>query len=160
MLENVKIAMNFFLLFFLSSVLIPCAVLAQTTATLDMNGLTGVLAKNRGKVIAINFFATWCPPCRIEIQELVRAADEYAGRDIVFIGLSVGETPKVVAPFVKNMGIRYHVYMASRDITDAYRVSSIPHNAFYSRNGLLIISEPGVIDGNTLKLVINKFLEH
>ncbi|MDR1659323.1 MAG: TlpA family protein disulfide reductase, partial [Desulfovibrio sp.] len=108
---------------------------------------------------AINFFATWCPPCRAEISELSRAAREYAGNDVMFVGLSVDENPNKVESFVKNMGVGYPVYMAGRDITGAYRVSGIPHNAFYSKNGLLMISEPGVLDNPTLRMIINKLLE-
>ncbi|MDR2745322.1 MAG: TlpA family protein disulfide reductase [Desulfovibrio sp.] len=150
---------NFFL-FFIFSLLMPCAALALPPAGLDLNSLAGMLAKNRGKVIAINFFATWCPPCRAEIPEISRAVHEYAGKEVVFIGLSLDEDPDKVESFVKNMGINYPVYMAGRDITGAYRVSSIPHNAFYSKKGMLMISKPGILDNTTLKMVINKLLEY
>jgi thiol-disulfide isomerase/thioredoxin len=149
-----------FFWFFILSLLMPRAAFALPPAGLDLNSLTDMLAKNRGQVIAINFFATWCPPCRAEIPELSRAAHEYAGKGVIFIGLSLDEDPGKVEAFVKNMGINYPVYMAGRDITGAYRVRSIPHNAFYSRNGLLMISEPGIIDNTTLKAVINKLLEY
>ncbi|MDR2055489.1 MAG: TlpA family protein disulfide reductase [Desulfovibrio sp.] len=152
--------MKKFFLFFIVSALMPCAAFALPPAGLDLNSLADMLARNRGKVIAINFFATWCPPCRAEIPELSRAVREYAGKDVIFIGLSLDEEPDNVESFVKKMGINYPVYMAGRDITGAYRVSGIPHNAFYAKNGLLMISEPGILDRTTLKLVINKLLEH
>jgi thiol-disulfide isomerase/thioredoxin len=148
------------LLFFLLGIFLPCNVFAAPPAELNLQNLADMLAKNRGKVVAINFFATWCPPCRAEIPEIVRTVSEYADKEIVFIGLSIDDDPRKVESFVKTMGISYSVYMAGRDITGAYRVSSIPHNAFYSKNGVLMISEPGVLDGATLKLVLNKLLEH
>jgi thiol-disulfide isomerase/thioredoxin len=147
------------LFLFIAGLLMPCAALALPPARLDLTTLMDVVAQNKGKVIAINFFATWCPPCRAEIPELSRAADEYGGKNIMFIGLSVDEDPDLLESFIKNMGIRYPVYMAGRDITKAYRVNGIPHNAFYSKNGLLMISESGVLDYATLKLVIDKLLE-
>ncbi|MDR3358971.1 MAG: TlpA family protein disulfide reductase [Desulfovibrio sp.] len=147
-------------LFFIFSLLMPCAAFALPPTGLDLNSLSDMLDKHRGKVIAINFFATWCPPCRAEIPELSRAVREYAGKGVIFVGLSVDEDPDKVESFIKNMGVNYPVYMAGRDITGAYRVSSIPHNAFYSKNGLLMISEPGILDNATLRMVIDKLLEY
>lgn len=152
--------MKKFLLLFIFGLFTPCAAFALPPAGLDLSGLTDMLAKNKGKVIAVNFFATWCPPCRTEIPEISRAVREYAGEGVMFIGLSLDEDPGKVESFVKNMKISYPVYMAGRDIAGAYRVSSIPHNAFYAKNGLLMISEPGILDHATLKMVIDKLLEY
>jgi thiol-disulfide isomerase/thioredoxin len=141
-------------------VLMPCRVPAQPPDKLNLRGFTDILTQNKGKVIAINFFATWCPPCRVEIPDFSRAAEEYAGKEIVFIGLSVDEDPGKVEEFVKKMEIRYPIYIAERDITGAYRVNSIPHNAFYSSKGQLMISEPGILDSATIKLVVDKLLNN
>lgn len=138
--------------------LLPCAALAETLPGLNLAGLTELLAKNKGKVVVLNFFATWCPPCRVEIPELIRASKEYADKGVLIISLAVDEDTKLVAPFVKKMGMEYPVYLADRDITRAYRVSSIPHNAFYSKEGQLVLSEPGMADESMLKMVIDKLL--
>ncbi|MDR2820603.1 MAG: TlpA family protein disulfide reductase [Desulfovibrio sp.] len=127
--------------------------------TLHMPGLTDLLAKNRGKVLVLNFFATWCPPCRAEIPDLVKAGRAYADRNVQVIGLSVDENAKPVMPFVSRMGVDYPVYMAGSDVAQAYRVSSIPHNVFYDKNGNLVFSEAGVADDEMLKSVIEELLE-
>lgn len=139
--------------------LLPCAAFADALPSLNLAGLTDLLAKNKGKVVVLNFFATWCPPCRVEIPDLVAVNKKYADKDVVIIGLSVDENTAPVAPFVKKMKMDYPVYLADRSIALAYRVSSIPHNAFYDRSGQLVLSEPGMADAEMLEMVINKLLD-
>ena len=103
-------------------------------------------------------FATWCPPCRVEIPELIKTSKAYADKGVLIISLAVDEDAAPVAPFVKKMGMDYPVYLAGRDITRAYQVSSIPHNAFYAKDGTLVLSEPGMADESMLKMVIDKLL--
>ena len=140
---------------------LPCSALAVSSSvpTLNLAGLTDMLAKNKGKVIMLNFFATWCPPCRVEVPDLVAVNKKYADKGVVIISLSVDEDSKVVAPFMKTMNMDYPVYMAGRDITKAFQVSSIPHNVFYAKSGQRVISEPGIADTEMLEMVFNKLLE-
>lgn len=82
--------------------LLPCAAWAETLPSLNLAGLTDLLAKNKGKVVMLNFFATWCPPCRVEIPELIKTSKAYADKGVVIISLSVDEDPAPVLPFVKK----------------------------------------------------------
>lgn len=138
--------------------LLPCVAWAEGLPSLNLAGLTDLLAKNKGKVVMLNFFATWCPPCRVEIPELIKTSKAYADKGVLIISLAVDEDAAPVAPFVKKMGMDYPVYLAGRDITRAYQVSSIPHNAFYAKDGTLVLSEPGMADESMLKMVIDKLL--
>jgi thiol-disulfide isomerase/thioredoxin len=149
--------------------LLPCAAFAaapvassapsSSVPSLNLAGLMDLLAKNKGKVVMLNFFATWCPPCRVEVPDLVAVNKKYADKGVLIISLSVDEDSKVVAPFMKTMGMDYPVYMAGRDITKAFQVSSIPHNVFYAKSGQRVISEPGIADTEMLEMVFNKLLE-
>lgn len=149
--------------------LLPCAAFAASSAapastsssvpSLNLAGLMDLLAKNKGKVVMLNFFATWCPPCRVEVPDLVAVNKKYADKGVVIISLSVDEDSKVVAPFMKTMNMDYPVYMAGRDITKAFQVSSIPHNVFYAKSGQRVISEPGIAYTEMLEMVFNKLLE-
>ena len=141
--------------------LLPCAAFAASSPvpSLNLAGLTDLLAKNKGKVIMLNFFATWCPPCQVEVPDLVAVNKKFAGKDVLIISLSVDEDEKVVVPFMKKMGMDYPVYMAGRDITKAFQVSSIPHNVFYAKDGQRVISEPGIADTEMMEMVFNKLLE-
>ncbi|WP_374279432.1 TlpA family protein disulfide reductase [Desulfovibrio sp.] len=139
---------------------LPCSSLAAPSVpSLNLVGLTDMLAKNKGKVIMLNFFATWCPPCRVEIPELVSVRKKYAEKDVLIISLSLDEDAKVVPPFVEKMKMTYPVFMADRDIAKAFKISQIPHNAFYSRDGQLILSEPGMADAEMVEMVFKKLLE-
>ncbi|MBB5142724.1 TlpA family protein disulfide reductase [Desulfovibrio intestinalis] len=141
--------------------LLPCAAFGASASvpSLNLAGLTDLLAKNKGKVIMLNFFATWCPPCQVEVPDLVAVNKKFAGKDVLIISLSVDEDEKVVVPFMKKMGMDYPVYMAGRDITKAFQVSSIPHNVFYAKDGQRVISEPGIADTEMMEMVFNKLLE-
>ena len=139
---------------------LPCSSMAAPSVpSLNLVGLTDMLAKNKGKVIMLNFFATWCPPCRVEIPELVSVRKKYAEKDVLIISLSLDEDAKVVPPFVEKMKMTYPVFMADRDIAKAFKISQIPHNAFYSRDGQLILSEPGMADAEMVEMVFKKLLE-
>ncbi|WP_165077291.1 MULTISPECIES: TlpA disulfide reductase family protein [unclassified Desulfovibrio] len=146
---------------FLISLLLPCAALAAADTaipTLDQAGLTGLLEKNKGKVVILNFFATWCPPCRVEIPELVKVREAYPESELLLVGLSVDETSAPVVPFTKKAGVNYPVYMAAQDVTDAYRVTSVPHNAFFARDGHLVISEPGMAEAHVIRELVDDLL--
>ena len=146
--------------------MLPCAAFAASSASpsssvpsLNLAGLMDLLAKNKGKVIMLNFFATWCPPCQVEVPDLVAVSKKYAGKDVLIVSLSVDEDSKVVVPFMKKMNMDYPVYMAGRDITKAFQVSSIPHNVFYAKDGQRVISEPGIADTEMIEMVFKKLLE-
>ena len=141
--------------------LLPCAAFGASASvpSLNLAGLTDLLAKNKGKVIMLNFFATWCPPCQVEVPDLVAVNKKFAGKDVLIVSLSVDEDEKVVVPFMKKMGMDYPVYMAGRDITKAFQVSSIPHNVFYAKGGQRVISEPGIADTEMMEMVFTKLLE-
>lgn len=139
--------------------LIPYLSFAADVPVLDQDGLTKLLRDNSGKVIMLNFFATWCPPCKAEIPEIVKFRNKYSPDKVMILGLSVDDTPGPLPAFMKQTGINYPVYMAGRDVTDAYDVSSVPHNAFIAPDGRLIISEPGMADAKVLTQVANDLLK-
>lgn len=134
----------------------PLMVHAEAPETLDMAGLNDILQKNRDKAVMLNFFATWCPPCRVEIPELVKLRDSGPDSEFVIIGLSVDENREAVEPFIKEAGVNFPVYMAPREITDKYGVTSVPHNVFIGKDGAVIYSEPGMADVSVLKKVIHE----
>ena len=71
--------------------------------TVEMfDGTKTSLAELKGKVVLLNFWATWCPPCRVEIPELIKTSKAYADKGVVIISLSVDEDSAPVLPFVKK----------------------------------------------------------
>ncbi len=152
--------MKKYILSFLFLLVGAVPVMASSVPTLDMAGLTNMLLQNRGKVVLLNFFATWCPPCRMEIPELVDLSRKYKSEDVLVISLSVDEQPDVVPPFIKKMHMNFPVYMAGKDLVRAFRVMSIPHNALYDRNGKRVFSEEGMLDAETVSAMLNELLQN
>lgn len=136
--------------------LLPLAAQARDLPSIDASGLQALLDRNRGKAVMLNFFATWCPPCKAEMPELVKLREAFPETDFLLIGLSVDEDKSAVAPFVERAN--YPIYMADKSVTDKFSVSSVPHNAFFSKNGELTISEPGMANVSVLKDVVNSLL--
>jgi thiol-disulfide isomerase/thioredoxin len=116
------------------------------------------IARHRGKVVVLNFFATWCAPCREEIPGLVRLRRQYPTEDLVVLGICLDEDASLVQPFVREYGINYPVKTAGGDIAPMFGVRSVPHNSVYDTDGRLIANAPGFVPEETLRGVINMLL--
>lgn len=139
--------------------LMPFTVQAAETPVLSASQLASMLDQNRGKVIMLNFFATWCPPCRVEMPELVELRKIYPDSSLLIVGLSVDEDAAAVPPFIESAHVNYPVYIVGRDVTDLYGITSVPHNTFYARDGQMAISEPGAAVMSAFKEVVDKLQE-
>ncbi len=120
--------------------------LSQITA----DDVQNVLEANKGKVIVLNFFASWCPPCRVEIPDIVRVRKEYSEEKLFILGLSVDEQAQALEVFAKNMPFNYPVYRVDEDIVRLYRFSSIPYNVVLSPTGETLYAAPGLLSYNDL----------
>ena len=97
------------------------SVLGQTTrpqfVLKDINGRTVRLSAYRGKVVLINFWATWCPPCRAEMPDLVRLQREHAEQGLQIIGITYPpETKTRVRRFATSLKVNYPILLGTRQI--------------------------------------------
>ncbi len=115
-------------------------------------------ASLRDKTVLINFWATWCPPCRREIPSLVRLQDEYAGQDVVVVGIAVDRGgPEAVRRVMQSAGINYTVAMAAGGVTDDFGgVFGIPATFVYAPGGRLVTMFPGYADHDSLAAGIER----
>lgn len=139
--------------------LLPALAAAASLESLDRKGLDDLVAANKGKAIMLNFFATWCPPCRQEIPDLVKIHKEYGPKGVVVIGLSVDEDANAVPGFLQKLGVEYPVYMAGSSITRAFGISSIPFNVFLDRKGDVVLAGSGLVEHKDLVEIFDKLLE-
>jgi thiol-disulfide isomerase/thioredoxin len=87
----------------------------------DLDGKTVRLSDYSGKVVLINFWATWCPPCRAELPDLIAAHDELAGESFVILGISLDQTgPAAVQKYVQKSGINFPILMGNQDVVTKY----------------------------------------
>ena len=87
----------------------------------DLSGETVSLSDFAGQVVILNFWATWCPPCREEIPDFIELTRHYRDREVTILGVSLDEGPRsTVKDFAEQMGINYQIVMADREILAAY----------------------------------------
>jgi thiol-disulfide isomerase/thioredoxin len=125
------------------------------------------LSSYKGKVLVVDFWATWCPPCRDGIPQLVRIDKELRNKGVEIIGLHIDDqgrsTPEAIRNFVKQFSINYTVGMASSEMFIAYlgeEETSIPQTLVFDRNGKVIAHLVGYTkqDAPKLDAAINRAL--
>jgi peroxiredoxin len=101
----------------------------------DLNGNRVSLSQFLGQPVVINFWATWCPPCRVEIPHLIEAYEREQGQ-VVFLAISLDEPESVVRSFVEEQGMPFIILLDDGGkVASTYRVNSIPVTFFISRDG-------------------------
>jgi len=96
------------------------------------------LSDLRGKPVLVNFWATWCPPCRAEVPEIQRAYEKYKAGGFVVVAVNVQESTSAVAKFMEDFGMTFTVAIdSSGAVGRLYRVSGIPASFFVDRKGIV-----------------------
>ncbi|MCX8159805.1 MAG: TlpA family protein disulfide reductase [Candidatus Saccharicenans sp.] len=121
-----------------------------SVTTLDGQQLS--LASLKGKVILVNFWATWCPPCRAEIPEFIEAYAELKDRGLEILGFSVDDMPEAeLKSFVTKARMNYPVALVGQDIVSAFRPGQyIPTSIFIDRTGHLRYKHVGQLSKKDL----------
>lgn len=104
----------------------------------DMDGNTVQLSDYRGKKVFLNFWASWCPPCRVEMPHLQEFHEEQD--EVVVLGVNVISSesdPENVPAFIDKFGLTFTNVYAPSEITDLYRVESLPTSYFIGSDGVI-----------------------
>lgn len=127
--------------------------------TISAKDLQDILKSNEGKIILVNFFATWCPPCRKEVPELVELYKVYKNKNVEFIGIAVDENgAEAVVPFAERTNINYSLFLTTPDINNTYKLDAIPKTLLYDKKGKLVQTISGYIEGAELSKIIDMML--
>ena len=122
-----------------------------TLKTLD--GKTVKLSDLRGKAVVVNFWATWCGPCKIEMPWLVDLQNRYASQGLVILGISVDEgSSDKIASFAKEMNVNYTVLRTTDEVSDLYGgIDGLPTTFYVGRDGVVIEQAAGLVSKDVIE---------
>ena len=143
----------------LSSPAIEAAAQALMLAPLtDLSGKAQTLSQWRGKVLVVNFWATWCPPCREEIPLLMKVHKKYAANGVEFVGIAFDNAAKV-REYVAEMNIDYALLISgpetlaiSKDLGNP--VGVLPFTVVLNRTGKVVYTHAGALTTTILDAVL------
>lgn len=105
-----------------------------------LDGKTVRLADFRGKAVLLNFWATWCQPCKIEMPWFEELQREYGAQGLQVVGIAMDDAPKEdISKFAKEMGVNYPILLGKESVGDAYGgVQFLPSTFFIDRDGKIV----------------------
>ena len=127
----------------------------------DLQGRTHTLSDYEGKVLVLNFWATWCPPCRAEIPDFVEAYDELNGQGLEIVGVTVEDiSAEDLEDFAGGMKMNYTVTFGNNEIVRAYRPGQyIPATIIIDKKGVIRHRHVGAMEKAALLKVVSPLLE-
>jgi peroxiredoxin len=127
----------------------------------DANGASVKLADYKGKVVLLNFWATWCGPCKVEIPWFMEFEQQYKDRDFAVLGVSFDDDGwKSVKPYVEQHKINYRIMIGSDELGQLYgNVDALPTSFIIDREGRIAARHEGLVDKQDYQNEILKLLE-
>lgn len=127
----------------------------------DAEGRPVQLSALRGRVVLLNFWATWCPPCRAEIPWFADFQQKYAARGLSVVGISMDEGGwDEVRPYIAKLGINYPVVIGNDELAKLYgEVNSLPATLIIDRQGRVAEAHMGLVSRDVYEKEIQKALE-
>lgn len=126
----------------------------------SLEGKTVHLSDYRGKAVVLNFWATWCAPCKVEMPWFVELQKKYGAEGLQLVGVAMDDaTPKEIADFAKEMGVNYPILIGKEAVGKAYGgVPFMPETFYINRGGKIVENAFGLksrseIEDNMKKII-------
>ena len=125
------------------------------------SGKTIELAKMKGKVVLVNFWATWCGPCRAEIPDFIKVYNTYKSKGLEIVGVSLDDDGwSVVKPFVEKNKINYPIVLGDAEVAQQYGgIQGIPTTFFVNKDGNIVDHQVGMLTKAILEQKIKSLLK-
>lgn len=128
----------------------------------DLDGQQRSITEWDGKVVALNFWATWCPPCLKEVPEFVSLQEKYRAQGLQFIGIAL-QKPEEVREFVAEHEVNYPILAGELEViklAEAYgnNIGALPYTVIIDRNGQIAHVKPGILPTEEAESIINGLL--
>lgn len=123
----------------------------------DLQGHTVKLSHFKGQVILVNFWTTWCPPCRAEIPDFIATYEKYKKKGFTVIGISLDDATtsankRQLVEFIKKAGVTYPILIGNRAVCNDYGgVYAIPTSFLIDSKGNIVKKYIGILKGETLE---------
>ena len=118
-----------------------------------------ILSHYKGKVVVVDFWATWCPPCRAEIPHWVALYNQYKNSGLVIIGVSMDDSPTPVKPFIDEYHVDYPVVMGDNKVANEYGgIEGIPTTFVIDQKGDIVKQVVGYRSSGKFDKIIKKLL--
>jgi len=123
--------------------------------TMNKTGYIDFLEKNKGKVVLVNVFASWCPSCQYEMALLNNIYSDFKGENFVMIGLSIDKKMNDLSKFIKEYNVDFPIYLGADDLMKHLKVTGVPETFLYDKKGKLVNKTIGPVNENYSEKVKN-----
>ena len=128
-------------------------------AILLLNGGTTEVADYQGQVLIVNFWASWCPPCRAEMPEIQAYYNQYRDDGLALLMVNSGETEATARSFIQQTGFTFPVGLdPTNRISDNYGINALPVTLVYDRDGEIVYRHSGMISRAVLDAQVTPLL--
>lgn len=122
--------------------------------------LLSKIADNKGKVVIVNFWATWCSTCQEEIEILKELRDNYPEDNVKFLSISIDEDPEKINDYIQSQGFNFQTFSATEGILSDFSIKWVPKTYVFNHNGQIIYKDFGLVSQKRLEGIIDKILEN
>ncbi|MGA2688159.1 MAG: TlpA disulfide reductase family protein [Candidatus Korobacteraceae bacterium] len=127
---------------------------------LALDGSSVKLSDFRGKAVLLNFWATWCPPCKVEMPWFEDLQKQYGKDGLVVLGVAMDDSePATIAKFASELGVNYQVLLGTDKVSDDYGdVQYLPTTFYIGRDGAIVDKMTGLLDRKDIEQAVKKTL--
>ncbi len=143
------------------------AIAAPAVPEMTAQDLVKKISESKGKVVVVNIFASWCPPCREEVPGLIAIRKKYSQDDVLILGVSVDEATeegkpgeakvsKALQAFMAEMSFNFPVFIGAEGFVREVGITAVPQLFVYDKKGKLALKHKGFASQEEVEEIINK----